>query len=81
VLIYLDYKINIQYKNNIKEEYSILITSIKLIIKHFKLSLILINSLPLSLLPPLYYISLIDLIKERYYPPLIIVLLINSCLL
>jgi hypothetical protein len=50
-------------------------------IEHLELPLVLINSLPLPPLSPLRYISLIDPAEKRHYPPLIIVLLTDSCLL
>jgi hypothetical protein len=50
-------------------------------IEHLEIPPVLINRLSLPLLPFLCYIILTDPVEERHYPPLITILLEDSCTL
>ena len=87
VLIYCDYlSINnrsiseeLQYLNDLSSIISVNMLAVRMTKEYLEISLILVDRFPLSLLPPLRQISLVDLVKERYHHPFVIVLRLECC--
>jgi hypothetical protein len=70
-----------KYLNNLSYIICVYKGTINLVIEHLKILLVLIDRLSLPLLPFLHHIILIDLVEEQHYPPLVTIILKDSCTL